>query len=259
MVGKSLLLKGYKVLHGKGLGENPLVWRIFCSITKLVYGDVVELNGVKMICRHDIFPTFLDIYREMNNNVIHEEPAFSCFKSLLKKGMVVVEAGAGTGWLTLKACKELGVEGKVYAFETDEEAFSTLQKNIELNGFKNANIFNIEINDKNKLDSYVDFADIILIDVEGKELEALKGADKLLNGKPKIICEIHPLSTSGHQFLSAKDHNEIYKLLADHGFTIIYFAKMWGEKWEKVEDVKEVLKYDKIYYIFATKEDMPLN
>ena len=260
MISKLLLVKVGNLLHEKGLGEYPVFCRIFSFLTKLripyfltklAYGDVIEIDGVKMICTHDNFPSFLHIYRGINN-IKHEEPAFSCFKSLLKKGMVVVEAGAGTGWFTLKACKELGAEGKVYAFETDKKAFLTLQKNIELNGFKNANIFYLEINDKNKLGSFVGFADIIVIDVEGKELEALKGADKLLSGNSKIICEIHP------QVLSTKDHREIYNLLATHGFTIC-FAEMWGEKWEKVKDVKEVLKYDKIYYIFATKEDVPLN
>jgi len=261
MISKLLLVKVGNLLHEKGLGEYPVFCKIFSFLTKLripyfliklAYGDMVEIDGVKMICTPNNFPSFIHIYKG-TNNIKHEEPAFTHFKSLLKKGIVVVDTGAGTGRFTLKACKEVGEEGKVYSFEANKKRFLILQKNIELNGFKNANIFNIGINDKNKLDSFVGFADIILMDVEGKELETLKGADKLLSGKPKIICEIHP------QLLSTKDHSEIYNLLAAHGFTVIYFAEMWGEKWKKVKDVKDALKYDKIYQIFATKEDALLN
>jgi len=55
----------------------------------------------------------------------------------LKKGDIVIDAGAYIGTFTLLASKILGEEGKVIAFEPDEENYKILSYYIELNNIKN--------------------------------------------------------------------------------------------------------------------------
>jgi len=71
------------------------------------------------------------------------------------------------------------------------------------------------------LDSIVEDADVVKIDVEGGELEVLRGMKNLLakgkvKGKVKIICEVHLtlLSSLGYST------QEITKLLSQYGYNI---------------------------------------
>lgn len=59
------------------------------------------------------------------------------FKSVVKKGDIVVDIGANIGYYTLIAAKLVGEEGKVYAFEPEPYNFGLLLRNIETNGYKN--------------------------------------------------------------------------------------------------------------------------
>ncbi len=64
--------------------------------------------------------------------------------------------------------------------------------------------------------------DVLLLDVEGHELEVLKGAD-LSNLKPKIIvCEIHELD------LMNLSKDPVTSLLLDNGYRIVAYATMNG-------------------------------
>ncbi|CAD7769651.1 Methyltransferase FkbM domain protein [Candidatus Methanoperedenaceae archaeon GB50] len=66
-------------------------------------------------------------------------------------------------------------------------------------------------------DSIVEDADVVKIDVEGGELEVLRGMKNLLaKGKVKIICEVHTtlLSSLGYST------QEITKLLNQYGYNI---------------------------------------
>jgi len=61
---------------------------------------------------------------------------------------------------------------------------------------------------------------LVKIDIEGFEVEALKGADRLLRSvRPAFIIEIHPLQLK----LSGSSEDELLELLRDHnyGFEII--------------------------------------
>jgi Methyltransferase FkbM domain len=71
-----------------------------------------------------------------------------------------------------------------------------------------------------KLDTLLDAAlspapSLVKIDIEGFELEALKGADRLLSSiRPKLLMEIHP----GQLTLSGGSEDELFQRLREHQY-----------------------------------------
>lgn len=125
----------------------------------------------------------------------------------LRKGDVVIDAGAFTGDYTIFAAKKVGPQGKVIAFEPDENNRRILKKNIQYEGLHNILIvpkglwnknttlnFNfseglhsslssgsnqavevVKLDDElKKLD--IKKVDVIKMDIEGAEIEAIQGA-----------------------------------------------------------------------------------
>jgi hypothetical protein len=71
-----------------------------------------------------------------------------------------------------------------------------------------------------KLDTLLDAAlspapSLVKIDIEGFELEALKGADLLLSSiRPKLLMEIHP----GQLTLCGGSEDELFQRLREHQY-----------------------------------------
>jgi len=135
----------------------------------------------------------------------------------LKKGDVVVDAGAFTGDYTVFAAKKVGPKGKVIAFEPDSKNREILRKNLEVEKIKNVIIIPrglwnkesfLKFNSSNGLHSNIQGLtgnisipvskldneikklkikrlDFIKMDIEGAEIEALMGSLKTLK-------EFHP-------------------------------------------------------------------
>jgi len=148
----------------------------------------------------------------------------------LKPGMIFYDLGANIGFFTLLAARLVGEGGKVFSFEPDPENAARLRRNIQRNDFTNVTVVDAGVWSVTQKLEFVaaDFAspdhgigrfvstsgldlgtsiacvslddfckyspppDGIKCDVEGAEVEALRGAEKLLQAKhPWIICEIH--------------------------------------------------------------------
>jgi precorrin-6B methylase 2 len=202
----------------------------------------VEINGFKMFY-NEYFPDYISFFRERRLNE-HEEPAFTLFSSLLQEGLIVIDCGASTGLFTLKACKEVGEEGLVLSFEPDKRRYCILRKNVYLNNYKNVRLFNLALDEHICLDSFVKKADLVTVDVEGKEYEVLKGMGHILKNKNlKIIIEIH------RNLISKYIEEKIYELLQEEGF-YFFFAKLGGN----FSNERNSVKKEEIYYLFATKE-----
>jgi FkbM family methyltransferase len=187
-----------------------------------------------------------------------EDMAFA--RHLLTSEDVFFDIGANVGSYSIL----VGVEAQssVYSFEPHPETFSFLHRNIGVNKIKNIQLFNIALGSKNdqifltanldsanhvSLDSTSDSVKVelkvldelnlpiptlIKLDVEGFELEVLRGASKVLqsNALKAIIIE---LNGSGKKF--GFEDEEIHELLKNHGF-IPYLYDPFGRKLHKTEN-----------------------
>jgi len=156
----------------------------------------------------------LIVFKEIFIEKIYDKMNF------IKKGDVILDIGASIGWYTCKIAKLVGDTGKIIAIEPNPENFFYLKKNIKLNDLKNIITLNLgvwssknnidfmknkyasslnylheskndEIN-RNNIKIKVDIIDniimdlnlksinLIRMDIEGAEVEAIKGSKKTL-------------------------------------------------------------------------------
>jgi FkbM family methyltransferase len=155
----------------------------------------------------------------------------------IKPGMIVLDIGAHHGLYTLLAAQQVGAKGCVHSFEPSPREQKALKLNLRLNRCKNVtlqpfalgseettsdlyvvNDFNTGCNslrppdvqestskvtvrvrtlDNWLLEQKLKQVDLIKLDVEGGELEALKGAERILQTKPRpvIMCEMQNART----------------------------------------------------------------
>jgi len=169
----------------------------------------------------------------------HREPVFmDLIESEVGDGDVAFDLGANIGYITTLLAKYVGVSGKVYGVEPSPRNFEILKKNISLNnqaeivevsqmaisassGSRELNIssqsnLNSFTRTKHSIDSItVDtksiddffehrrYPNFIKMDIEGAEVEALSGMDKLLSrhdGRLGILIEVHPMYYDGEAF-----------------------------------------------------------
>ena len=205
-------------------------------------------------------PNFLiqDMYASMT---IHEEDIRKYFNP--KRGDIVIDIGAAFGLYTITSSKQVGANGKVIAIEAHPGNYDMLNHNIKLNGLTNVIPLNYAVySSKAKVKIYsnytimaeriqeekvkekfvevnADTLDNILeqnvirqeqinwikIDVEGAELEVLKGAYNTLSNSKDIALYIEMHSQNNHQpiieLLNLHNINVIYQKNYDGGSHII--------------------------------------
>ncbi len=172
----------------------------------------------------------------------------------IKDGMVVVDIGANIGYYSLLAARRVGKTGKVYAFEPALENYTMLVKSIELNGYKNVIPVQKAVSNKNgvaklflgdqdptmfrllnskdekdtievsvvTLDSFFRDkgykVDLIKMDIEGAELFALEGMQRILNENKELVIfsEFNPHLL---KLLGVRPEDYLNKLV-ENGFRI---------------------------------------
>jgi FkbM family methyltransferase len=221
-------------------GVFNLVTRIVGRKNKYNYTMTVNYEGSKLLIRP--FSNLLEI--------IMVSPAFEPYvKAILYKGLksndVVIDIGANIGVYVIPLAKKVG---QVIAFEPHPKSFEMLEKSVELNQLHNVVVINKSVSDsKNhevlldisdgptyskviptdflgKVTTYTktesidldtalagkDRVDWLLIDVEGHEINVLKGARNILQRySPKIIAEI-----------SVNKFDKVSEILSNHGYSI---------------------------------------
>ncbi len=153
-------------------------------------------------------------------------------QDLAQPGMVACDVGASIGYMSLLLAKRVGKNGQVFSFEPLPSNQERLQKNLELNPQLNVKLIHKAVAEKaaktvflvhssggmgklrgslgkntdyeNKIEvetvSLDDFVykeknaapNIIKIDIEGGEVQALKGMQRLLKeSRPVLLLELH--------------------------------------------------------------------
>lgn len=163
----------------------------------------------------------------------YERETVEILRSLLKIGDCFVDGGAHIGYYTLLALSLVGPSGRVFAFEPSPSTFSRLLRNAELNNLRSATLLPMALGDREVsstifrlnpenagMDSLSPGSDkivggapcmvvtldgllasglmippqVIKLDVEGSEMSALQGAERLLSSDapPALILEMNP-------------------------------------------------------------------
>lgn len=195
----------------------------------------------------------------------YESGTLEILKKILHQGHVFLDVGANIGYISLTAAKFVGEKGLVYAIEPNPDTWEILKENINLNKYKNIYSFNLALGSKefetqiftnsrnrglttlfpqynvrDKLDIQIKVSTIdvlidsgqvktpalIKIDVEGYELEVLKGATKLLSSPqaPALCIEfsrMHPMFGGDvldiYYFIRNVNNYSIFKLKRGKG------------------------------------------
>lgn len=143
--------------------------------------------------------------------------------SHLKPGGVFYDIGANVGFFSTIAARLVGPEGRVYAFEPSPVSARAARLNAERNGFSHVEVIEAAVSDREgwaslkagessatcrveggggpvrliSLDSYAAASamrppDVVMIDVEGAEVEVLRGmAETIRLHRPVVLCEVH--------------------------------------------------------------------
>lgn len=175
--------------------------------------------------------------------------------SLIKPEMVIFDIGSNIGYTALNIAKKLKGSGMVYGFEPVPENYERALKNLRLNSLKNIRIENKAVSARpetlylpplgsNKgavfmmeepsgdpreipaitLDQFVksnavEKADLIKMDIEGWEYNALLGAREMIaRFRPILFIETFPGFYNGER--NKVSFSDLIKLLFDYGYIL---------------------------------------
>lgn len=189
------------------------------------------------------------ILKFYNRNPFIDYPALQGFfaEHQVNKGDTLIDVGAYAGLMSIISSFRVGKKGKVIAIEADPQNYSLLRKNVLTNGIKNITLINKAVwSKKRKLKWYsgqdynsnlfqkqnkfiniqastlddelkkrkISKVNMIIMDVEGAEIEAIKGSNKTLEGN-----NVNLAIASYHVLNDQPTWIELEKLLSKMGYT----------------------------------------
>jgi FkbM family methyltransferase len=192
---------------------------------------------------------------------------------LLGSGATLVDVGANKGDFTLLAARAVGKDGRVLSFEPEPENCKWIRKSMQLNGYTNIALYEVALSGVDgsaqlhlgkksgwhtllpvqsnlrertinvptrALDSVLEEAnqfkvDVMKVDVEGAELEVLKGAYSTLSNNRNIVLlvDIHPAL--------GVDPEEVCSFLLKLGFSIYEMSFPFNTPARIDNNLKEIL------------------
>lgn len=215
----------------------------------------------------------------------YEKGTLDIIGKILTKGDLLVDVGANIGLMSIYAGLKVGEEGSVFAFEPNPNTKILLEENIHLNKIQNIKVEGLALSSEIKDSKIYDRWDInrggaslikpanptesydihettfseyfnsdqeiklIKIDVEGFELEVLKGAKAfILNTKipPVLIIEFSSMRVNTF----GENTEPLYTFLKDLGKYRIFKSTRGKERISKlieIKDKKDLPKHDNIY------------
>jgi FkbM family methyltransferase len=210
------------------------------------YLKYLNRSKINKIRDYPFFSSFFLILNEIFNENVYENFIH------INKGDIVVVAGAHLGLFTVKASKIVGDKGKVIAIEPEPGNLEILKKNIELNNLNNVIIVNkgiwsskkhlkMNIGQYNRSHSFIkdhpektsqelilqvdtldnilkelniETVDFVKMDIEGSEIEALNGMEKVFKSKPSMAIAAY------HQFKGKETYLHVIKKMEDKNFQL---------------------------------------
>lgn len=224
-----------------------VAWRVPVAPLLAVRGDgrrvvISPTLGVRLVA--DLRTPFgLGLFRYGVN-----DPIARFLVGRVEPGDAVVDGGANVGLITAALAKRVGPSGTVVAVEAAEGTRALLRRNLELNAFANVTVVAAALMDRAGSVEFIEEAEgsgtagvavgptrptrtvrattlddeiadqpvrLLKLDIEGAELLALRGADRLLtNQRPELVLEVEPehLARFGHSV------GELRDLLLDYGY-----------------------------------------
>ena len=275
-----------KPLFNIGLGQILVVRKLYMFIWKY-FGckgvRLIEVNGLKLyiVCRDwAVAPTMLFAHT-------WEPEETKLCQVHIKAGMNVIDAGAYIGYYSILASKLVGDKGKVYSFEPSPECLELLYKNIEINECKNIRVFEKALMDKvdqstfylspqnlsgstmfenystqgNIKDPQIEIStttldeeigdekvDFIKMDIEGGEVKALAGMERIIDNNPnlKMIIEVFPIGLDN----VGSSLEEFIGFLQKH-----FHLYIVGQRYDEVglADIQEATRKTAVINIFCLR------
>ena len=214
--------------------------KIRFTIQSLMYPKTLFVGDTtNKILTHN-WPTAMSILNGStiirDKKMFYEPNEYKLYKQMMVGKKVFFDIGAHIGWYCLVA-NGLGVESS-YAFEIVEYFAKIIKRNFKLNGV-GGEVFRVALgipgtkvdfkqsffsgnNTAISLDDFCEthnvWPDVIKIDIEGAELDALRAMSKVLARHPAIHISIH----SGFLKKRNQDDKEVLELLHAYGYRVVY-------------------------------------
>jgi tRNA (adenine57-N1/adenine58-N1)-methyltransferase len=145
-----------------------------------------------------INPEIPDMFKRMKRGpqtINPKDAGFIAVKTGLRPGYRVLDAGAGSGFLTCFMAKVVGENGKIYAYERDKRSLKVLKENVRNLGLENIEIVETDVYKKIREKDL----DLITLDLP-EPWKAMKHARKALK-KAGFLAVYLPNITQVQQFL----------------------------------------------------------
>jgi FkbM family methyltransferase len=195
----------------------------------------------------------LALYREIFLTRVYEaHPAF-----VPRPGWCVMDIGANIGLFSIRAARLIGSSGRLVSMEPDTETYKRLVINLQANGVRAATplcaavgsaagagrflrgrqsttgrLVNRHESDEGGVPCHVttidevaddlgfDRIDLIKLDIEGGEIDALVGADAALRRCARVVTEFHGTRAPVHAMLAARGFHVVHEYGSTHGFFV---------------------------------------
>jgi FkbM family methyltransferase len=227
------------------------------------------------------------VSKEVHFHGMHEEHILEVIIDNLKQGDTFIDVGANVGQHSIYAAQKVGPNGKVFAFEPIDSSAENIRLSASKNSFtwltviqkaatnfvgdtvfykyeltdissRNKNFtdrpakevkvktttLDIELNNLSRID-------LVKIDVEGYEMDVLRGAEQIIKKfKPAIILEFSPVF---YKRLQPQDSMDILQFLFDHGYKITDVDNYIGPVTDITEYCKKIAERGDISNILCVQ------